>query len=145
MVSMPKQTQTGVVCPRCCRPLPYPILRPAYCAEGRIFRAYQGYCFECDRGFIVVQFAGLAGGWVLHKYLAYALQNNIPFCDGRWVTVIELPPLQQAEAPPVMTGPGGDFQTGYTPPAELPKFLTGLAKVLVQLTDAVCDMAKAIQ
>jgi len=142
---MPKQTQAGVICPQCCKPLPYPLLYPQYRAEGRDYRTYQGYCFACRRGFIAVQFAGLSGAWILHKYLPYTLQNNIPFCDGQWATVIEPPPLPQAETPPVMTGPGGDFQNGYTPSADMPKLLVGMAAVLDQLKDAAIEMAKAIK
>jgi hypothetical protein len=148
MVSTPN-TQTGVLCPQCSSPLPYPIVDQSFHIDGQEYRSWWGYCFHCRKGFIAIQLRGLAAGWLLYKYLTYRLINNVPVADGQWIMVTPLLETAAkpviAPAPPVIqTGPGGDF-TNQTDDKKLLAILEKANHTLSDLSKVISEIIGAFR
>jgi len=108
-----KQTETGVICPMCFRVIKKFALsskRDRY----RIIRTYYGWCDECNTGCEVIQFycPNTKTGWLIHRYRLFKILegNEKPQPVTTWLTMNKLP-----EPAPVVTGPGGDYDTPFTP------------------------------
>jgi len=123
-------TIEAVVCPECFVQMPGTKVLPSqtnrYYTE---FRTYLGYCSKCNCGYEVVQFKRENQcRWVIHKYQKYPIKqigsdgNSFvsPMKDlspigqyhssGKWIPLNELP-----EPAPIVTGPGREYDQGYTP------------------------------
>jgi len=84
-----------VTCPICGKALPYPQIVDARKLDrySILLRTYYGWCFDCNKGFEVIQFCPLddLAQWVIHKYQPYTLGClNKPMHCG-WKLVNELP------------------------------------------------------
>jgi len=94
------RTVTDVVCPVCFKPLPYPqVLMEGIDNEtGLTVRTYFGWCFECNRGFAVVQFKR-GERWVIYKYQEYYNFVVGVKRDTDWIVLNEppRPPKQKDE------------------------------------------------
>jgi hypothetical protein len=109
-----------IVCPVCFGGLPHAqIVTQKADEHGNEIRTYFGWCFECNRGYAVIQFAR-GNRWLIHKYMQYALSEVsasagemiINHCkpEQDWVVLNDLP-----RPAPVVLGPGGDFTKQITP------------------------------
>lgn len=124
-----------VVCPHCFRPLQYPAItgQGKDCYE-RVIRDYYGWCFKCERGFEVIQFKQ-NGRWLIHKYRDGIVLNegDSIVLNQAWTTLNNLP-----DPAPVVTGPGGQYDTSFTPQTvtlleALHKAMSSTVKVIEQL------------
>ncbi len=145
----PAEYVQGAVCPSCFRPLPYPHVHPEYSADGHTFRMVQGWCFNCHRGAIIIQFRGMAGKWHIHKFTAYDIADNIPIAldGGQWTVLCDLPPAQQPTPPVVQTGPGGEYIKRITED-DLNKeiyLLAKLAGIMDSCKSILTDLIKKLQ
>jgi len=97
---------------------------------GRIIRRYFAWCFECNRGFEVIQFAK-NGRWLIHKYQPYTIVGHTYHskATGEWTILNELP-----EPAPVVVGPGGDYDKQIELNKECFKLLESLQKALKSTT-----------
>jgi hypothetical protein len=65
------KTIADVVCPVHFKPLPYPnVQRSEKDTAGLEIRTYFGWCFECNRGYAVIQFKR-GERWIIYKYQQY--------------------------------------------------------------------------
>jgi hypothetical protein len=96
----------AIVCPNCADRIGSATILPERTDRyGRLIRGYVGWCCNCHRGLEVLQFKS-ADKWYIHKYRYWLTVtetpgSNIPF---EWRELNPLP-----DAPPVVTGPGGDY------------------------------------
>jgi len=92
------RTVTDVVCPIHFKPLPYPQVLTEGTDEktGLIIRTYFGWCFECNRGFAVIQ-SKRGERWVIYKYQIYSAGVLISNRDTDWIILNEpqRPPEQK--------------------------------------------------
>ncbi len=135
-------TVDGCVCPQCYRPLKAPSVADGGTNRyGVRVRDYNGFCFHCRRGCVVVQFKQ-DGKWLIHSFrpLRYESGKFVGF-EPDWVEVTPLP-----EPPVVMTGPGGDFVKVPDPDYD-PAFsaIQGAAGFLRQATNAIGELLKIIE
>ncbi len=104
-------TVDGCVCPQCYKPLKVPSVTDAGTNRyGIRVRDYNGFCFHCRRGCIVIQFAQ-DDRWLIHSFrpLRYESGTFVGFGPD-WMIVNPLP-----EPPPVLNGPGGDYDKAPDP------------------------------
>ncbi len=137
-----KQTETGVICPKCFRELAGKLVLPTYTDRyKRIIREYYGWCDKCDVGFEVVQFKmQVKGGWRIHKYRLYRAcdQDDKPIPTTGWLIVNHLP-----EPAPVVTGPGGEYDKSFTPETiELVETVLTALKATVKTVESLLKLAK---
>ena len=93
-----KKQTTGViadvVCPACYRALQHPHVDGTGLdrRRGVVIRTYYGWCFECERGWLVIQFMR-DGRWLIHKYREAKLPEGQSECKlaDEWVIVCDLP------------------------------------------------------
>jgi len=95
----------GAFCPVCGEKFVLPRVTPSPAGScGRQIRQVFGWCFQCDRGLAMIQFAS-GDSWLTHEYQEYTLdENDKPVLAGKWVKVFAMP-----EPAPVVVGCGGDF------------------------------------
>ena len=102
-----KKQTTGiidsVVCPACYRALQHPHVAGTGKDRRRdvVIRTYYGWCFECERGWLVIQFVR-DGRWLIHKYREAKLpegESECKFADG-WVIMCDLPQPKTLESTP---------------------------------------------
>lgn len=78
---------------------------PSLLPDATRRRGYMGHCTDCRTDCEVEQFS-FAGVWPMSGWRLNG---------GPW-RLLQLPvPDEMRQGPPVVTGPGGDFQAGYTP------------------------------
>ncbi|MGD0077058.1 MAG: hypothetical protein ABSB91_00370 [Sedimentisphaerales bacterium] len=120
---------SDIRCPICFGGLPYPqVISHEIDKHGNKIRTYFGWCFECNCGYAVIQFAK-GQHWIIHKYKEYTLSGHlIDVCgmkidkcqpQDEWTILTDLP-----RPAPIITGPGGDFIKEITP--ELSQFRTNI-------------------
>lgn len=130
----------AIVCPNCVSRIGSATILPERTDRyGRLIRGYVGWCCVCHRGLEVLQYK-LADKWYIHKYrywltITETPGSNIPF---EWHELNPLP-----EAPPVVTGPGGDYDKTV-----IINTVDALAKIngLIQkLTQSVGKLLKSVR
>ena len=124
-------TVEAVVCPTCFRHVQHPKVDEVREKHGLATREYYGWCFGCNRGFLVVQFLK-KGKWIIHKWrpsVALGKTGSVRL-ENNWIEVIPL------ELPVALTGPGGEYQQGYTP--EAIDIAARIGNCLRNITD-MCD------
>ena len=136
-----EMTVDGCVCPQCFKPLKAPAVTDG--PPGRYgirLRSYAGMCFHCRQACYVVQFEA-NGKWLINSYRPNLYESGRFVGYGDWVEVNPLP-----EQPPVLTGPGGDYDTVPDPDYD-PAFsaIQGVAGFLMQATNAIGQLLKAIE
>ncbi|HOQ06030.1 MAG TPA: hypothetical protein PKY88_12550 [Anaerohalosphaeraceae bacterium] len=150
---MPKQeTQEakyvqGGICPHCYRYLPYPVVHEPYQAKGRTWRLVQGWCFDCQKGAILMQTPGMSGRWIVHQYLPYDLVHNVPVPtdSGQWVLMTPLPPESPKadDEGPVLKFGQGDYAVEVSA-ENLDKALRIELAAMVELIQVVLNAVKSI-
>jgi len=138
---MAKGTVKDVVCPACFKLLPYPtIVRQQADRYGRGLRTYFGWCFKCERGFEVIQFAR-DGRWPIHKYQSYTIaeQTGVSLPTGKWIVLNDLP-----EPAAIVIGPGGGYDNQIDINQMTLNVLGTLQKALKAITATVESLLKAV-
>ncbi len=125
------------VCPTCYRHLKYPRVESPTVSDGCIRRLYYGWCFECEKGFLTVQFKR-GGSWIIEKYKTGVLsaESDRVELDSTWVRVIDPPAA-------VMTGPGGDYQKEYSP--EAVNIVEQIGDYLDHIKDMFEELSKSLR
>ena len=130
----------AIVCPNCVNRIGSATILPERADRyGRLIRGYVGWCCGCHRGLEVLQYKS-ADKWYIHKYrywLTITEQpgSNIPF---EWQEINPLP-----DAPPVVTGPGGDYDESIM--IHTVDTLKRIDNIMQTLSEAVKSLAKAIK
>lgn len=131
-----------VVCPKCFKPLEYPtVIEQETDRYKRVLRTYYGWCFECEKGCLVIQF-NRGERWIIHKYRpAVFLDNkNIVQITNNWQVFNDLP-----LPAPVVIGPGGEYDRAVNPnDVNLGKLLHKLSGVIEGLSRTVKLLIKHI-
>lgn len=120
--------QKDVVCPQCFRQIVGGQIRSKKEDRyGRTIREYNGWCFECDHGFDVYQFAEFKESdgikhlrWKIHAYQLYRSRSEQ---IGPLQKVCDLP-----DGPAVLTGPGGDYDMPWPQQGDTDAELSELAE-----------------
>lgn len=126
-----------VICPHCYHPLKG---SSAFGAEadryGRITRKYFGWCLQCDMGCEVVQFIA-ESKWHLHRFRYWRKTGEFGVNRAdEWVDVEPLP-----QAPPVLTGPGGDYDQA----AELAPYFLNITSHLQAIMNTLSEVVKSVR
>lgn len=135
-------TLDGCVCSQCYKPLKAPVVTDAGTNRyGIRLRSYNGFCFHCRRGCIVVQFHQ-DDKWLIHSFMPLRYESGKFAGIGPDCIIVN--PLP--EPPPVLTGPGGDYVKVPDPACD-PALaaVQGAASGLMQLTHAISKLLKAIE
>jgi hypothetical protein len=152
-----EQTMTieAVVCPEDFTPIKATVLPSQTNRYQTEFRTYLGYCQKCNCGWEVIQFKR-EGRWVIHKYQKYLIKQvgsdgcsfvspmkelpPIRQCgpSGKWIQLNELP-----EPAPVIMGPGGEYDEGFTP--ETSELLVNLQKAFNAVNQAIKCLIRHFQ
>ena len=138
----------SIVCPECFVQIPGTKVLPTQINRYHTeFRTYLGYCTKCSSGYEVIQFKK-KDHWLINKYQKYPIKqigsdggsllgpmNTLPGIvqcrpSGKWTTLYELP-----EPAPVLTGPGEEYDEGFTP--ETSELLGKLQKALNCINQAI--------
>ena len=138
-----EQMVKDAVCPVCFKPLVNPMVNeyPNGAKCKRPLRTYFAWCFNCNKGFEVIQFER-ERRWVIHKYQEYTVDDKEGKCRhiDDWTVLNEMP-----EAPLVMTGPGGDYVKeicGDDINKMLDKTLEGIGQVLTKLGNILTSVVQ---
>lgn len=135
------QTVKDAVCPKCLKHLQSPTVLPAKTDRyDRTTREYLGFCFDCNLGFSVVQFAK-DERWLIHKFQIYGYIGKVDSCCpmGKWQVLNELP-----EPAAVVTGPGGDYVQPFDPKTvELVETVLNALKAAASSIESLLKAAKA--
>jgi len=125
------------VCPICYRHVQYPRVDKSIEKNGCVSRLYYGWCFECQKGFMVIQF--LRGkSWLIHKWkpaVCLAPSGTVKL-EADWIEIVPL------DEPAVVTGPGGQYRRGYNPEAintaeQISGYLVQIQDMLGELVDCL--------
>jgi hypothetical protein len=147
MVAVNKEQEVltkDVACPECGRPIPLStILLSGTNRYNRTTRSCLGGCLDCLRRYEVVEFLQ-NGKWLVHKYrYDEVLAAKKP--PGDWIILNDLP-----EAPPVVLGPGGEYDkqielnaTFFNLLKALQNTLKCTGEILKQLLDLHATKGKA--
>ena len=142
-MSQLQQTVKDVVCPNCFHELPFPeIVSQGTDRYGRELRTYFAWCFNCDIGCEVIQFAKdtpTGKRWAIHKYQHYKLVGQANCCipTGQWKILNELP-----EPAPAVTGPGGDYDKHFEP--ETIELVKTMLTALKSATQTIENLLKIV-
>lgn len=124
-------TARDVVCPECFRQLQHPEIVGDGYDTGRHIRTYYGWCFECNKGAMVIQFER-NGRWVIHKYKKSILLDGsgVAKIEGDWIVLSEMP------QPLVVTGQG-EYQQAQEVDFKYFDLLAKLQKIVAAAGEAI--------
>ncbi len=134
-------TVDGCICSQCYKPLKVPSVtvspRDRY---GTRLRHYNGFCFHCEQGCIVIQFER-DSKWLIHSFNPLRYESGKFAGIGDWIVVNPLP-----EPPAVLIGPGGDYDKppdpSYDPAISA---IQGATSGLMKATNKIGELLKAIE
>jgi len=129
------QIDKDVICPKCFKPLQHPVVTGLEIDRyKREMRTYYGWCFECEQGYLVIQFKR-EDRWVIHKYREAVLLEGSGQCclKNNWRIMNELP-----EPALIVVGPGGDYDKQITP--EVTTILKSLQNIFEKISQNLKDV-----